>query len=81
MTINTIQRDLLKWIYANNQQGYAYVDYAKKLFPINTLCSMLEIDRNRYYYLKNNGQLDLCIFALFEEVLNNEKNEQDERES
>ena len=68
--MNSLQSVLLESISDLSKNDMDFYKHVRKVFPINTLCEMLGINRNRYNYLYKRG-------LLYKEIMNlrSKKNE------
>ena len=73
--MNQLQKVIIESLIANSIDMKHFVIDVKNTFTINTLCDILKINRNRYNYLKEQGQLDSFIFKTLMKDLRGENNE------
>ena len=66
LNVNDLQKEIIRSVLLATNSIDEFVSAIYKTFPINTLCQMLSINRNRYYYLKSIGGLDREIMGLIQ---------------
>jgi hypothetical protein len=59
--IDELQRVIVRSIIERYDTSVDIVRAIRDTFPINTLCDMIGINRNRYYYLLRTHELDQTI--------------------
>ena len=71
--MNELQKEIIKSIVKISPTHTDYYNNMLATFPINTLCEMIGIDRNRYNYLvKTNCLIDVLINLMEKIVIENE---------
>ena len=66
---NDIQKAIILSIVENSKDMHECITNMKATFPVNTLCEMFEINRNRYNYMKRTKSLDYWLSALINKVV------------
>lgn len=62
--ISALIDHLIKKIHEMTTNDEQFIESMKKTFSITDLCSILEINRNRYNYLVKKNKLDLEILRF-----------------
>lgn len=71
--MNYIQDILIDYIKTISPEGNDFIETFKMVFTIKEICKILDINRNRYYYLERTGKLDEEIRKLKVKIDNYEK--------
>ncbi len=71
--MNYIQDILIDYIKTISTEGNDFIETFKMVFTIKEICKILDINRNRYYYLLRTGKLDEDIRKLKVKIDNYEK--------
>lgn len=66
--MNELQKTIIQSVANTSENDCYFIDNIKMTFPVKTLCSVLNIDRNRYNYLVRSKKLDVRILKLRNEV-------------
>ena len=60
--MNDIQKVIVQSIYEHHPLEYDFLKHVKMTFPVVTICDMLGITRNHYYYLRKVNVLDKYLW-------------------
>ena len=70
MNIKEFQKKQLQIINKNTSSLSEFKRYLRQAFTIKEICSMLNINKNRYYYLERTNQLNFLLWELIENIEN-----------
>lgn len=59
-----LQHDIFRCVIKHSKNDNEYLQHIKKIFSINTLCTILIINRNKYNYLIRSKQYDNELLKL-----------------
>ena len=70
--MNDLQKIIIESIINNHHDYDSIIQDLKQTFTVTTLCQIMSIDRNRYYYLISINQLDTHIKSFIKSFIANE---------
>ena len=60
--MNDLQKVIVRSIYEQHPLEYDFLKHVKMTFPVVTICDMLGITRDHYYYLRKVNVLDKYLW-------------------